>query len=189
MKQLKFAGIGSRKAVKTKSVEPLMRQCVDHLNAFDAICRSGGAEGPDEWCETTSTNAERFLPFAQFRIKEIKHTPYIRTINTWQLPKTIQQKAMQMAVEVAPHIQYQSYGVQIMHGRNPFQIFGEYLSDPVDFVLCWTKFGKVEGGTATAINIALKHSIPVFNLGAVGGLEAFKLYMKKYTDEFHNSSI
>lgn len=183
MKQLKFAGIGSRKAVETKTVEPLMKQCIDHLNAFNALCRSGGAAGPDEWCETTSTDVERFLPFAKFRIEEIKQTPYIRTIKTWELPKHIQQQAMQMAEEVAPHLKFARYGARIMHGRNPFQILGEHLNDPVDFVLCWTKYGKVEGGTATAINIALKHGIPVFNLGAVGGLEAFKLYMKHYINK------
>lgn len=182
MKQLKYAGIGSRKAVTTKTVEPLMRQCVEHLNAFNAICRSGGAEGPDEWCETTSTNVERYLPFAKFRIDTIKQTPYIKTIKTWELPKHIQQQALQLAIEVAPHVKFARYGVQIMHGRNPFQIFGQDLNDPVDFVLCWTKYGKIEGGTATAINLALKNNIPVFNLGAVDGLSKFKQFMKQYTE-------
>lgn len=182
MKQLKYAGIGSRKAVDTKTVEPLMKQCVEHLNAFNALCRSGGAAGPDEWCETTSTDVERFLPFGKFRIDEIKQTPFIKTINTWELPKAIQDKAMGMAIEVAPHLKFARYGARIMHGRNPFQIFGKDLNDPVDFVLCWTKFGKIEGGTATAINLALKHGIPVFNLGAVGDLERFKQFMKKYSE-------
>lgn len=181
MKQLKYAGIGSRKATSTKMVEPMMRECVEHLNAYGAICRSGGAEGPDEWCETSSTDVERYLPFAKFRIDEIKQTPYIRTIKTWELPKAIQEKAMQMAIEVAPHLKFARYGARIMHGRNPFQIFGEHLNDPVDFVLCWTKHGKIEGGTATAINIALKNNIPVFNLGSGDGLIRFKQFMKKYT--------
>ena len=37
---------------------------------------------------------------------------------------------------------------------------------PVDFVLFWApeEDGKIQGGTATAVNLARKMEIPVFNL-------------------------
>ena len=52
-----------------------------------------------------------------------------------------------------------------MHSRNCHQILGYDLQSPVDAVICWTPYGKIQGGTATAIRIALKYNIPVFNLG------------------------
>lgn len=52
-----------------------------------------------------------------------------------------------------------------MHSRNCHQILGYDLQSPVDAVICWTPDGAVVGGTATAIRIAMKYYIPVFNLG------------------------
>ena len=52
-----------------------------------------------------------------------------------------------------------------MHSRNCHQILGYDLQSPVDAAICWTPDGKIQGGTATAIRIALKYNIPVFNLG------------------------
>ena len=52
-----------------------------------------------------------------------------------------------------------------MHSRNCHQILGYDLQSPVDAVICWTPNGKIQGGTATAIRIAMKYDIPVFNLG------------------------
>ena len=52
-----------------------------------------------------------------------------------------------------------------MHSRNCHQILGYDLQTPVDAVICWTPKGNVQGGTATAIKIAVKNNIPVFNLG------------------------
>ena len=52
-----------------------------------------------------------------------------------------------------------------MHSRNCHQILGYDLQSPVDAVICWTPNGKIQGGTATAIRIAMKYDIPIFNLG------------------------
>lgn len=52
-----------------------------------------------------------------------------------------------------------------MHSRNCHQILGYDLKSPVDAVVCWTPKGNVQGGTATAMRIAMKYNIPVFNLG------------------------
>lgn len=52
-----------------------------------------------------------------------------------------------------------------MHSRNCHQILGYDLQSPVDAVICWTPNGNVVGGTSTAIRIAMKYNIPIFNLG------------------------
>ena len=52
-----------------------------------------------------------------------------------------------------------------MHSRNCHQILGYDLQSPVDAVICWTPNGNVVGGTRTALMIAMREGIPIFNLG------------------------
>lgn len=58
-----------------------------------------------------------------------------------------------------------------MHSRNCHQIFGYDLQSPVDAVVCWTPYGHDTGGTRTAIMLAKRAGIPVFNLGEVRNRE------------------
>lgn len=58
-----------------------------------------------------------------------------------------------------------SYALQ-QHGRNICQILGDDLNSPVDAVLTWTPNGRLVGGTRTALLLAQKHNIPIFNLGS-----------------------
>lgn len=71
-----------------------------------------------------------------------------------------------------------------LHTRNVFQVLGEFVSDPTEFLVCWTPDGaetaketsKKTGGTGTAIRIADKFGVPVFNLkrhDAIPRLEHF----------------
>ena len=69
-----------------------------------------------------------------------------------------------------------------MHSRNCHQILGYDLQSPVDAVICWTPDGKIQGGTATAIRIALKYNIPVFNLGTKDK-ESVLQSIKKFLEE------
>lgn len=48
--------------------------------------------------------------------------------------------------------------------RNVCQILGADLHTPVQMVICWTKGGKLVGGTAQALRIARANNIPIFNL-------------------------
>lgn len=52
-----------------------------------------------------------------------------------------------------------------MHSRNCHQIFGYNLDNPVDAVVTWTPNGNVQGGTATALKLAMKAGIPIYNFG------------------------
>lgn len=58
--------------------------------------------------------------------------------------------------------------------RDAYQILGMDLNSPVDFVICYTAGGKVDGGTGQAIRIAMDHNIPVVNAGAYPDLGDFK---------------
>ena len=69
-----------------------------------------------------------------------------------------------------------------MHSRNCHQILGYDLKSPVDCVITWTPNGNIQGGTATAIKLAIKHNIPVFNLGVEDKdkvLKDIKMFLEK----------
>lgn len=80
-------------------------------------------------------------------------------------PLNMRAKAEELAASVHPAWQHCNEWARGQHARNAHQIFGANLDNPVDFVVTWTPEGKIQGGTATAINLALKNGIPVFNLG------------------------
>ena len=62
--------------------------------------------------------------------------------------------------------------VKKLMGRNAFQVLGESMNTPVDFIICWTPDGCIchadrnirTGGTGQAISIASTYGIPVYNL-------------------------
>lgn len=74
------------------------------------------------------------------------------------------------AIELAKHYhptwhKLSMIGKSLM-ARNGFQVLGDDLVSPVDFVACWTPYGEVRGGTGQALRIAMDPlwNIPVFNL-------------------------
>lgn len=51
-----------------------------------------------------------------------------------------------------------------LHARNSLIMLGDWLDNPVRFVVCWTAGGAIVGGTGQALRIAAAYNIPVFNL-------------------------
>ena len=98
----------------------------------------------------------------QYNIKKSnlprKHLAIVRN-------KSLISETERIASEVHPAWDKCNEWARGMHSRNCHQILGYDLQSPVDAVVCWTPNGKIQGGTATAIRIALKYNIPVFNLG------------------------
>ena len=60
-----------------------------------------------------------------------------------------------------------SPAVRKLHARNVAVIGGAGVTVPVSAVVCWTKSGRVTGGTGLAIRLAEAADIPVFNLATV----------------------
>jgi hypothetical protein len=81
-----------------------------------------------------------------------------------------------MAAETHPKWESLGGGARSLHARNVHQVLGEDLRTPSEFVVCWTPDGceteaersKETGGTATAIVIAYRHNIPVYNMAKFG---------------------
>jgi hypothetical protein len=53
--------------------------------------------------------------------------------------------------------------VRSLHARNSLVMFGDDLATPVKFALCYTREGRITGGTGQALRIAAASDIPVFN--------------------------
>lgn len=91
---------------------------------------------------------------------------------------TADQKAMQHAALHHPAWDRCSEFAQHAHARNSLIILGDWLDDPVHFVVCWTPGGAVTGGTGQGIRVAMAHDIPVYNLAIPSHLAAMQEWMK-----------
>jgi hypothetical protein len=54
---------------------------------------------------------------------------------------------------------------RLLHARNCYQVLGQQLDTPADFLICWTENAEKRGGTRTAIVLAERNKVPVLNLG------------------------
>lgn len=133
-----YSGIGSRKT--PIDILNLMKEIAVALDSEGFRLRSGGAQGADTAFESGSTNVE-----------------------TWR-PNDATVDAIAMASNHHPAWPRCKPYVRLLHGRNANIILGEDLKSPSDFVVCWTPRGKLVGGTAMGIRIAVDNDITVYNL-------------------------
>jgi hypothetical protein len=160
MSTLTYAGIGSRQT--PSDVLRRMTRYALRLQELGWVLRSGGAAGADTAFEMgAGAQKEIFLPWENFGIAP----------RPGQAPPALtspSQDAMRMAAKVHPNWAACSRGARALHARSCHQVLGQYLNDPVKFVLCWTPDGaqtehqctRATGGTATAIRLADRNQIP-----------------------------
>jgi hypothetical protein len=144
-----YAGIGSRET--PTSLKPTIERIVKRLNELGYTLRSGGASGADSFFEEHADKKEIFLPWKNFNGN---------SSNLFNLSVD----AYKMAAKHHPAYEKLSVGARKMMARNCYQVMGEDLHTPIEFVICWTKDGKASGGTGQAIRIAEHWQIPVWNL-------------------------
>lgn len=159
-----YTGVGSRET--PNHILVLFEEIAEKL-AKDYILRSGGADGADTafetGCDKGKGKKEIFLPWAGFNKNR---SPF----------NTVSAKAIKMAKEVHPAWEKVTEWAQKLHGRNVYQVLGYQLKEPSNFLICWTQGGKRVGGTSTAISIAEKNGITIYNFGN-------KLDQKRFNDE------
>lgn len=158
MSQVRYAGIGSRKT--PEDICRKMFAAGKAMAKLDFILRSGGAKGADSAFESgalaaagneeSDVRTEIFLPFQRFN----GHTS-----NRYGTTKA----ARIIAKEYHPRWDILSSLGRDFHARNVYQILGEDLHTPSDFVLCWTPNGSISGGTGQALRIAKNYGIPILN--------------------------
>lgn len=154
-----FAGVGSRKT--PPEVGLLMAAISRKLTESGWTLRSGAADGADLAFESG---------VAQDGKKEI-YLPYPGFNGSTSSFKKFDEKCYQIASEVHPAWERCSEFARKAHARNANQVLGADLESPADMVICWTPDGAVDaasaknaGGTRTAIVMAHKRGIPVYNL-------------------------
>ena len=153
-----YAGIGSRET--PQNVCDFMTQLAVALEKMGYVLHSGGADGAD-------------TAFARKVKSENKKIYY--AVRGEKSPE-----AQKIALDF-----HQNQRALFLMARNSFQVLGDDLKTPVDFVICWTKDGceshetrtRDTGGTGQAIELASRHNIPVYNL---------KNYEDKYVDDNQN---
>ena len=158
---LLYAGIGSRATPTQVLIQ--MGQIAAKLSKRGYVLRSGAADGADTafeaGCTRSGGKTEIWLPWKGFN----QHR------DTGRYPTPAHE---QLAETLHPAWSSLSRGPRALHARNVGQILGADLATPVSFVVCWTPDGCTDeasrspgtGGTGTAIALAYRTGIPVFNL-------------------------
>lgn len=177
-----YAGIGSRQT--PDSVVNQMIALAKRLAGRGYCLRSGAAQGADSafetGCDLVSGPKEIWLPWPDFN----------GHVDTGFYPEDAH---YEKAATLHPAWEKLSRGPRSLHARNSGQVSGRDLKTHVSFVLCWTADGcesdatrtRDTGGTGTAIALASRLGIPVFNLGRAGSYERFVEYVLAADREFH----
>lgn len=163
-----YAGIGSRET--PKEFLDLFTRVAKYLSTKDCVLRSGGAKGSDQAFESGAIHKEIYLPWKGFEGN-----------NSNLIVKD--ERAFEIAEKYHPRWAYLSQGAQKLQARNSHQILGHDLNSPSDFVICWTKGGKGDGGTGQAIRIAKDYNIPVFDCGNFRDVKECAIELKKFLDK------
>lgn len=173
-----YAGIGARKT--PAEVLALMERVARRLAARGYTLRSGGAEGADSAFEAGADAKEIYLPWRGFRNNASE---------LFDLKNGSQAAAI--ASKHHPAWANLSQGEKKLHTRNVFQVLGQGLNQPADFVLCWTPDGaesaaqrsRNTGGTGMAIAIATEFNVPVFNMANPGSLDRLSQFLCEIADK------
>lgn len=179
MKQLTFAGIGSRET--HEPILNLMTQIGHDLAKSGWLLRSGFADGADNafayGAEQANGAMELFIPWAGFNNASRQDARFI-------VPDF---SDLQMAIAAKCHPAWNmcSPGAKKLHARNVNQVLGKNLDDPSDLIICWTPNGSGSGGTGQAIRIAKIAEVPVFDLAIPGKFDE----LVKYVEQLEKNNV
>ena len=138
-----YAGIGSRETPEL--ILDYMEYRAKVYGSRGYRLRSGGAKGADTAYEKG-------------------HRKYSKDIEIYKPSDDIPEAAYEMAAKYHPAWDKCNGFAQSAHARNCMIVLGKNLDTPVDFIDCWTKDGKIIGGTGQALRMAIDLHIPIFNL-------------------------
>lgn len=149
-----YAGIGAR--ATPNEIITRMIKAGKYLGIHGAMLRSGGANGADaafeRGCDDVRGLKQIFLPWANFNQNKSPFYGYTR--GAWE-----------MAKQYHPKWEYLLPSTRQLMARTSHVMMGLDMNQKVDFVLCWTKNGEIDGGTGQALRIASDLKIPVINFG------------------------
>lgn len=146
-----YAGIGARDTPPQILCE--MYRLGERLwQSYAHVLRSGGAIGADrsfyDGCNNVGGRSEI----------------YEKVISAADYDQQLYRTAYELAESMHPAWSNCSPLARHLHTRNMFIISDWDLTDPVQFVICWTPLGKIVGGTGMGIRYAVSRGIPVINM-------------------------
>jgi len=163
-----YTGIGSRST--PSDILDLMTSVASRLAESGMILRSGGADGADTAFEEGVEDNEKkviYLPWPGFN-----NRADAGNVTTYSDCHADLAKANHSAWG------FLGRGARALHTRNVAQVLGHDCQTPSSFVICWTADGALVGGTATAIKIAYRNSIPVYNMFHEKARNAFSEFIE-----------
>lgn len=156
-----YTSVGSREC--PKSIADRFVEVCKRLANENYILRSGGADGIDSYsefgCDLGCGEKEIYLPFKGFNQNE----SFLHLDNEEIFGIEILEKSLNLVKDIHPAFDKLTKTSCLLHQRNIHQILGQDLQTPSEFVICYTWNGKAVGGTATAMNLAKRLGIPVYN--------------------------
>lgn len=156
-----YAGIGSRET--PVGVLRIMTSVANTLSTQGYVLRSGHADGADQAFEAGALDVcEIYLPWKGFN----GSSSNLYLDRLFAKNPQLLTRLFDLSRELHPNWRACSPAVQKLHMRNALQILGADLKTPSEFVVCWTRDGKIVGGTGQAIRIASHFEIPVWNLAS-----------------------
>ena len=160
-----YTGVGSRET--PAEILTLMGSLARTLSKLGYTLRSGGADGADSAFGDHAALKDVYLPWKNFNNKQ-----------GIVVEGSALTAAFSLAAQIHPAWERCSHGAKALHARNCFQVLGPNLDNPSEFLICWTPGGRVQGGTATAINLALKHGVKVYNLATQADYDALRSFLQ-----------
>ena len=161
---LVWAGIGSRGNAREPmppSVLADMTELARRMAAAGWHLSSGGADGSDTAFANGTPVDQRtiWVPWAGYND--------LSGPDCHPIPRDRLQQSLDLAERIHPAWDKCSQGMRKLHARNGLILLGRNLDRPVDAVVAYTQRGKLQGGTAQGLRIAMEHNIPIFNLGSM----------------------
>lgn len=188
---LHYTGVGSRET--PNDILKLMNQVAYRMAELGYTGRSGSAAGADAAFEqgyfeyqnfkatkNTLANFEAYLPWKGFSdITEDRVHIVTPNLNNYQ-------EACDIAATIHPIYHKLKRGAKALHTRNVYQVLGLDLNTPSKVLFCYAqptynKQGEltgVKGGTDTAVQLAMRHGIKIYNFYFEEDVQAVKELLK-----------
>ena len=187
-----YTGVGSRET--PEHILKFIEQVAYWLAGRGYTGRSGSAAGADTAFEqgfnshesvngvSDHVSFEAYLPWKGFSdiCADSIHivTPYLPNYN----------KAVEIASTIHPAWNRLGRGAKALHTRNVYQVLGLDLKTLSKVLFCYAQPTKnrqgentgVKGGTNTAIQLAMKHNIPIYNFYLQEDIDKVKSLMENY---------
>lgn len=187
-----YTGVGSRET--PEHIIKFIEEVAYWLAGRGYTGRSGSAVGADSAFEqgfnhheivngvSDYVSFEAYLPWKGFSDIREDSTHIV----TPELPDY--NEAFSIASTIHPAWSRLGRGAKALHARNVYQVLGLDLSTPSCILFCYAQPTKsrqgivtgVKGGTNTAVQLAMKHGIPIYNFYLQEDIDKVKIMMEKY---------